>query len=69
MASTWRQLLPQFLIMLLLYFVGVFALEAIGVNGFLPRIGVALIVAFGYPSLLRRMGRAPPAWDRGTREE
>lgn len=69
MASRWRQLLPQFLIMLLLYFVGVFALQAVGVDGFLPRIGVALLVAFGYPATLRRMGRAPPAWEREPREE
>jgi len=25
---------------------------------------VALVVAFGYPALLRRMGRAPPSWER-----
>lgn len=55
--------------MLLLYFVGVFALQAVGVDGFLPRIGVALLVAFGYPATLRRMGRAPPAWEREPREE
>lgn len=64
MASAWRQLLPQFLIMLLIYFVGVFALEAAGIEGFVPRIVVALIVAFGYPAVLRQLGRAPPAWQR-----
>lgn len=64
MASTWRQLLPQFLAMLLLYFVAVLALEAVGVAGFVPRIIVALIIAFGYPAVLRRTGRAPPVWER-----
>lgn len=64
MASTWRQLLPQFLAMLLLYFVFVAILAAAGIEGFVPRIIVALAVAFGYPAALRRMGRAPPAWQR-----
>ena len=64
MASTWRQLLPQFLAMLLIYFVLVFALQVVGITGFVPRIIVALAVAFGYPAALRRMGRAPPAWQR-----
>lgn len=64
MASTWRELLPQFLAMLLLYFVFVAALAAMGIDGFVPRIVVALVVAFGYPALLRRMGRAPPSWER-----
>ena len=64
MASTWRQLLPQFLIMLLIYFVAVFAMEAVGIEGFVPRIVVALIIAFGYPAMLRRLDRAPPAWQR-----
>lgn len=64
MASRWRQLLPQFLLMLLLYFVAVVALEAVGVVGFVPRIVVALLIAFGYPAALRRLGREPPAWER-----
>jgi cell division protein FtsB len=64
MASTLRQLLPQFLIMMLLYFVLVAVLAAAGVEGFLPRIIVALVVAFGYPAALRQMGREPPAWQR-----
>jgi hypothetical protein len=64
MASAWRQLLPQFLIMLLLYFVGVAVLAFVGINGFIPRVIVAVVVAFGYPAALRRTGRAPPAWQR-----
>lgn len=62
MASTWRQLLPQFVAMMLLYFVGVAVLTAVGVGGFVPRIIVALVVAFGYPALLRQLGREPPVW-------
>jgi len=64
MDIAWRQLLSQFLIMMLIYFVGVIALEAAGVEGFVPRMAVAFAVAFGYPAALRRLGRAPPAWQR-----
>ncbi|WP_135828227.1 hypothetical protein [Halorussus halobius] len=64
MDIAWRQLLSQFLIMMLIYFVGVLALAAAGVEGFVPRMVVALGVAFGYPAALRRLGRAPPAWQR-----
>lgn len=64
MASAWRQLVPQFLAMLLLYFAAVVVLEAVGISGFVPRIVVALLVAFGYPAALRRLGREPPAWER-----
>jgi hypothetical protein len=64
MASAWRQLLPQFLIMLLLYFVIVTVLAAVNVQGFVPRIIVAVVIAFGYPAALRYLDRAPPAWER-----
>ncbi|WP_276302268.1 hypothetical protein [Halorussus lipolyticus] len=64
MASAWRQLLPQFLIMLVLYFLGVALLAVAGIEGFVPRVIVAIVIAFGYPAVLRRMGRAPPAWER-----
>lgn len=64
MASVWRQLLPQFLVMLVIYFAGVVVLEAVGITGFVPRIAVALLVAFGYPAVLRQLGREPPAWER-----
>lgn len=65
MTSTWRQLLPQFVMMMLIYFVIVIALEALfGIGNFVSRIIVALVVAFGYPAALRRMGREPPAWER-----
>ena len=64
MAIAWRQLLTQFLIMMVIYFVIVAALQQLGVDSFLSQIAVALAVAFGYPALLRRIGRAPPAWQR-----
>lgn len=64
MASAWRQLLPQFLIMMLLYFAAVTVLAAAGIEGFIPRIVVAIVVAFGYPAALRSLDRAPPAWER-----
>lgn len=64
MASAWRQLLPQFLIMLVLYFAVVWTLAAVNIQGFIPRIIVAVIIAFGYPAALRKLDRAPPAWER-----
>lgn len=64
MASAWRQLLPQFLIMLVLYLVGVAILGFFEIQGFVPEVIVAIIIAFGYPAALRRAGRAPPAWER-----
>jgi hypothetical protein len=50
--------------MLLLYIVGVAILAFVGIEGFIPRVIVAVVVAFGYPAALRRSGRAPPAWQR-----
>jgi len=64
MASTIRQLLPQFLIMLVIYAVVVYVLAAFGIEGFVPRVIVALVVAFGYPAVLRSLGREPPIWER-----
>ena len=64
MAIAWRQLLTQFLVMMLLYFLIVIVLIQLGIDSLVLRVGVALLVAFGYPALLRRIGRAPPAWQR-----
>ena len=64
MTSKWRQLLPQMLIMLVLYFVGVTALGLAGVEGFVPSILVALVIAFGYPAAIRSLGREPEVWKR-----
>ncbi|NHN61255.1 MULTISPECIES: hypothetical protein [Halorussus] len=64
MTSKWRQLLPQMLIMLVLYVVGVTALGLAGVEGFVPSVVVALVVAFGYPAALRSLGREPDVWKR-----
>ena len=64
MASAWRQLLPQLLVMLVLYFVIVTVLAAVNIQGFVPRIIVAVVIAFGYPAALRYLDRAPPAWER-----
>jgi len=64
MTSKWRQLLPQFVAMMLLYFAFVAVLAAVGVDGFVPRMIVALAIAFGYPSVLRRLGREPEVWRR-----
>lgn len=64
MTSKWRQLLPQFVAMMLLYFGFVAVLAAFDVDGFVPRMIVALAVAFGYPAVLRRLGLEPPVWRR-----
>ncbi|WP_435181963.1 hypothetical protein [Halorussus sp. AFM4] len=64
MTSKWRQLLPQMLIMLVLYFVGINALRLAGVEGFVPSVLVALVVAFGYPRAVRSLGREPEVWKR-----
>jgi len=64
MTSKWRQLLPQFVAMMLLYFAFVAALAAAGVDGFVPRMVVALVIAFGYPVVLRQFGLEPEVWRR-----
>lgn len=64
MPSKWRQLLPQFVAMMLLYFGFVAVLAWVGVDGFLPRMAVALAIAFGYPAALRSLGLEPPVWRR-----
>ncbi|PSQ48401.1 hypothetical protein BRD15_05300 [Halobacteriales archaeon SW_6_65_15] len=60
--SKVKQLIPQFLIMMVIYFVAVTALRQVGVEGFYPEVAVALVIAFGYPALLRYFDRAPPVW-------
>ncbi|WP_134672369.1 hypothetical protein [Halorussus marinus] len=64
MTSKWRQLLPQFVAMMLLYFASVVVLAAVGVDGFVPRMIAALTIAFGYPSVLRRFDLEPEVWRR-----
>jgi hypothetical protein len=60
--SKVRQLIPQFLIMMVLYFAAVVILAQFGVEGFYPEVAVALVIAFGYPALLRYFDRAPEVW-------
>jgi hypothetical protein len=66
--SKFRQLIPQFLIMMVIYFVAVVILRQFGVEGFYPEIAVALMIAFGYPALLRYLDRAPAVWQYDRRE-
>ena len=72
MASDTRskilQLIPQFLIMMVLYLVAVAALAQVGVEGFYPEIAVALVIAFGYPAVLRHFDRAPEVWQHNRSE-
>lgn len=60
--SKVKQLIPQFLIMMVIYFVAVIVLRQFGVAGFYPEIAVALVIAFGYPAVLRYFDRAPEVW-------
>ena len=70
MKETLRQLLPQFLIMMVLYSIVVIAMRAtLGISGFAPQMAVALVIAFGYPRLLRRLGREPAMWERPSGRE
>jgi hypothetical protein len=63
-----RQLIPQFLIMMIIYFVAVAILGQFGVEGFYPEIAIALVIAFGYPALLRYFDRAPEVWQHNRPE-
>lgn len=65
MAINWRELLPHYVAMLLLYGLFVVALDQVfGVEGFVWSLAVALVVAFGYPQVARQLGFAPSSWER-----
>lgn len=65
MASNWRELLPHYVAMFLFYVVGIaLAYGLTGESNFWISIGIAVVVALGYPPLARRMGLAPDSWNR-----
>lgn len=65
MNSKWRQLVPHFIAMLGLYALGVLLLALItGHSAFWSSILIALVVAFTYPPMVRRLGWAPDVWVR-----
>ena len=65
MAINWRELLPHYVAMLLLYGLFIVGLQLLfNIDSFGSSLAVALAVAFGYPVLARRMGFAPASWQR-----
>jgi hypothetical protein len=65
MAINWRELLPHYAAMLILYGLFVVALrELFAIDSFGASLVVALVVAFGYPQVARQFGFAPPSWEQ-----
>lgn len=67
MASTWRQLAPHFLAMLVIYVLGIIAVwMAFDMEGFWVSLAIALAIAILYPSVVRAFGVAPEPWARDS---
>lgn len=65
MAINWRELLPHYVAMVVLYFLFVVAIRVwFDIDSFAASLVVALVVAFGYPRVARQLGVAPPSWRR-----
>lgn len=68
MASTTekvRQLAPHWGVMFVVMFGTLAVVErAVGELGFLPSMLLVLAIAFGYPFIVRKLGVAPPVWQR-----
>lgn len=65
MASKWRELLPHYLAMFLFYAVGITLVYGlIGESNFWISLGIAAVIALGYPPLARRLDIAPDTWSR-----
>ena len=65
MASTWRELLPHYVAMFLFYVVGIALVYGLtGESNFWISIGIAAVVALGYPPVVRRADIAPDSWSR-----
>jgi hypothetical protein len=63
MASKWRELLPHYLAMFGIYIVLVTLVAGLtGQSNFWISIGIAAVIALGYPPVARRAGFAPPSW-------
>ncbi|MEM4780615.1 MAG: hypothetical protein QXG03_03500 [Halalkalicoccus sp.] len=64
MASKWRELLPHYLAMFAIYVVLITLVAALtGQSNFWISIGIAAVIALGYPPAARRFGFAPAAWN------
>ncbi len=65
MAATWRELLPHFFGMLVVYAILVIGVYyAFGIQDFWVSLAIAISIALVYPSLARRLDIAPEAWQR-----
>ena len=64
-AEKVRQLAPHWAVMFVAMFVALALVErAVGGLGFVASMALVLTVAFGYPSVVRALGVAPPVWKR-----
>lgn len=64
MASKWRELLPHYLAMFGIYVVSVTLVALLtGQSNFWISVGIAVLIALGYPPAARRFDFAPDAWD------
>ena len=60
-----RQLAPHWGVMFVVMFTVLALVErAVGDLGLLPSLLLVLIIAFGYPFVVRALGVAPPVWQR-----
>lgn len=60
-----RQLAPHWGVMFVTMFVVLAVIErAVGELGFAASMALVLLVAFGYPHVVRALGVAPPVWQR-----
>ena len=65
MAGKWRQLIPHFLAMFLLYAILVIAAAMVfDVQSFWVSLGIALAIALTYPGFTRWAGIEPEVWRR-----
>lgn len=70
MAINWREMLPHYVAMVVLYGIGVVALNQLfSIDSFLSSLGVAIVVAVGYPIAVRQLGVAPSSWTHERRVE
>jgi hypothetical protein len=58
------ELAPHYVAMLVAVFASLAVLRATAGNlGLVPELGVALVVVFLYPFVVRRLGYAPSVWE------
>lgn len=69
MAGKWRQLIPHFLAMFVIYVLAVvFVSLVFDVTSFWISLAIALGIALFYPTLARSLGVEPEVWQRESGE-